>query len=117
MIHRPSAGLPASVGRASLPLRITIAAVFLVTTAILLGAGVFIAPESRLAFVVAVVMIEPIGIIGVVAAAFVLAPHSRFGVWLDHFVPRLREPLVAILTAFALWGVAAAIACTIPRHG
>lgn len=117
MTGRPSAGLPASVGSASLPLRITIAAVFLVTAAILLGAGVFIASESRLAFVVTVAMIEPIGIIGVIAAAFVLAPHSRFGVWLDHFVPRVREPVVAILTVLALWGVALAIACTIPGHG
>ena len=38
-----------------------------------------------------------------VAAVFVIAPHSRFGVWLDHFLPRLREERIAYATMLALW--------------
>lgn len=45
--------------------------------------------------VFAVLLIIPLGLIGILAAAFIVAPRSRFGVWLDHFVPRLLEPRIA----------------------
>lgn len=97
-----SAGLPLSVGRASPATRILIAVVFLVAAALCIGGGVAI---SRLgpARVVAVILIVPLGLIGLPAAAFIVAPWSRYGVWLDAFVPRLREPRVAAATAMLLW--------------
>ena len=97
-----TAGLPLSVGRASLATRVLIALVFLVTAALCIGGGVLIS-TSGAARVVAVVLIVPLGLIGVIAALFVLAPWSRFGVWLDEFVPRLREPHIAIATTLVLW--------------
>jgi len=86
--------------------RIFLAVVFLVAAALCIGGGVLISRAGVAPRVVAVVLIVPLGVIGVVAAAFILAPWSRFGVWLDAFVPRLREPLVAGATAMALWGIA-----------
>ena len=100
-MHR--AGLPLSVGQASLPLRLLIAIVFLVTAALCLGGGLAIARIGLGPRAVAVALIVPLGLIGLVAAAFVVAPHSRFGTWLDLFVPRLRAPRVAIVTAMTLW--------------
>ncbi|HEX2059170.1 MAG TPA: hypothetical protein VHK90_00370 [Thermoanaerobaculia bacterium] len=102
---RRSAGLPLSVGQARLGVRALIALVFLATAAICIGGGWVIASMAA-ARVVAVVLIVPIGVIGVIAAAFALAPHSRFGVWLDGFVPLLRKPAVAVATAIALWAIA-----------
>ena len=97
-----SAGLPLSVGRASLPTRVLVAVVFLIAAALCIGGGVAV---SRLgpARAVAVILIVPLGLVGVMAAAFILAPWSRYGVWLDAFVPRLREPRVAVATAMLLW--------------
>jgi hypothetical protein len=100
-----SAGLPLSVGQAKPAVRILIAAVFLVTAAICIAAGVLLAanPAAR---VVAILLIIPIGLIGLIATLFILAPHSRFGVWLDSLVPLLRNPLVAIGTAMTFWVMA-----------
>ncbi len=100
-----TAGLPLSVGQASLATRILIALVFAVTAALCIGGGMAISRIGA-ARVVAVVLIVPLGLIGLVAAAFVLAPRSRFGVRLDELVPRLREPSVAIAMALLLWTVA-----------
>ncbi|HEX6087098.1 MAG TPA: hypothetical protein VF266_21385 [Thermoanaerobaculia bacterium] len=83
-----------------------LAIVFFVVAALCIGGGVSISRVGLAPRVVAVVLIVPLGLIAAIAAAFILAPWSRFGVWLDAFVPRLREPLVAILTAVALWVVA-----------
>lgn len=101
-----SAGLPLSVGRASVATRVFLAIVFFAVAALCIGGGVLIARVGLAPRVVAVVLIVPLGLIGVLAAAFILAPWSRFGVWLDAFVPRLREPAVAIGTALVLWTVA-----------
>lgn len=103
---RRSAGLPLSVGRASLATRLFLAIVFLAAAALCIGGGVAIGRVGLAPRIVAIVLIVPLGLIGVLAAAFILAPWSRFGVWLDGFVPRLREPAVAGVTAMLLWGIA-----------
>lgn len=108
---RRSAGLPLSVGRASLATRITIALVFFVTAALCIGGGVLVSRIGA-ARVVAVLLIVPLGLIGLMAAAFVLAPRSRYGDRLDAFVPRLREPRVAFVTAAALWAIALVVTWT-----
>jgi hypothetical protein len=102
---RPSAGLPLSVGQASLAVRLVIAVVFLLAAGVAIAGGVLMSviPVAR---VMAVLLVVPVGLIGILAAAFVLAPHSRYGVWLDHFVPALRRPAVAVATAIALWAAA-----------
>lgn len=102
---RRSAGLPLSVGGASMGIRLLIAAIFAMTSAACIGAGLLISAAIILR-VFAVVLIIPLGLIGILAAAFIVAPRSRFGVWLDHFVPRLREPRVALATAAVLWLIA-----------
>jgi hypothetical protein len=101
-----SAGLPLSVGSASLGVRILIATVFAVTAMLCIGGGILIARVAMAARIVAILLIVPLGIAGVVAAAFVLAPWSRFGVWLDAFVTRLREPRIAVAAALILWAIA-----------
>ncbi len=101
-----SAGLPLSVGRASLATRLFLALVFLLAAALCLGGGVLISRVGLGPRVVAIVLIVPLGLIGIIAAAFILGPWSRFGVWLDAFVPRLREPQVAVATALTLWLIA-----------
>lgn len=100
-----SAGLPLSVGQASVPVRIVIAIMFLLTASLCIGGGVLISSNAA-ARAIAVLLIVPVGLIGVLAAAFVIAPHSRFGVWLDHFIPRLWNPRIAIATAMTLWLIA-----------
>jgi hypothetical protein len=69
-----SAGLPLSVGRASVATRLFLALVFLATAALCLGGGVLISREGTAPRVVAVVLIVPLGLIGLLAAAFILAP-------------------------------------------
>ena len=101
-----SAGLPLSVGRASIATRLFLALVFLVAAALCLGGGVLISRAGPGPRVVAIALIVPLGLIGVLAAAFILGPGSRFGVWLDAFVPRLREPHIALATALTLWLIA-----------
>ncbi|HEX7151656.1 MAG TPA: hypothetical protein VF618_09230 [Thermoanaerobaculia bacterium] len=104
--ERKSAGLPLSVGRASFAVRALIAFIFLVTGAICLGGGILVARASRLT---AIALIVPLGLIAILAASYILAPFSRFGVWLDHFLPRIREPHIALLVATVIWGVATVI--------
>lgn len=103
-----TAGLPLSVGSASPGVRLLLATIFLAAAALCIAAGVLLSSDAA-ARVVAVVLIVPIGLIGLVGVAFTLAPWSRFGVWLDHFVPRLREPRVALVTTLTLWAIALAI--------
>lgn len=100
-----SAGLPLSVGQASLGVRLLIALVFLFTAALCIGGGIVISSNAA-ARSVAVLLVVPVGLVGVIATAFVLAPHSRFGVWLDHFIPRLSNPRVSIATAIIFWATA-----------
>ena len=99
---RRSAGLPLSVGHASLGVRVVIALVFLLTASLCIAGGVLISSNAA-ARAIAVLLIVPVGLIGILAAAFVIAPHSRFGVALDHFIPRLWNPRVAAATAMTLW--------------
>jgi hypothetical protein len=99
------AGLPLSVGQASLPVRVTIALIFAVVAAVCIGGGILISSVAA-ARVLAILLVIPVGLIGVLATAFVLAPHSRFGDWLDRFVPRLREPKIAVATVLVFWLVA-----------
>lgn len=106
-----TAGLPLSVGQASPATRLLIALVFAATAALCIGGGLLIADVAAAARAVAVVLIVPLGLIGLLAAAFVLAPHSRFGAALDAFVPRLREPGIAIVTASSLWALAFLLTC------
>lgn len=106
---RRSAGLPLSVGQASLPVRLLIAGIFLATAVLCIGGGMLIGAAAPAARVLAVVLIVPLGLTGMVAAAFVLVPRSPFGVWLDGFVPRLREPRTAALTAMVLWLISFAV--------
>jgi hypothetical protein len=106
---RRSAGLPLSVGEASVAMRLVVAIVFAVAAVVCIGGGMLIATELA-ARIVAALLIIPIGLAGVLAVAFVLAPHSRYGRWLDHFVPRLREPRIAIATAVTFWLIAFALA-------
>lgn len=99
------AGLPLSVGHASLPVRVVIAVVFALAAAVSIGGGIAISSIAA-ARVVAVLLVVPIGLVGILAVAFILAPRSRYGDWLDRFVPRLREPRVAFATAMLLWTLA-----------
>ncbi|HYO78007.1 MAG TPA: hypothetical protein VE010_16225 [Thermoanaerobaculia bacterium] len=97
------AGLPLSVGQASIAVRIMLGLVFAATAILCIGGGMFIATIAVAARVIAIGLVVPIGLIGAIAVAFILAPHSRFGDWLDRFVPRLREPRVAIAVTAGLW--------------
>lgn len=103
---RVSAGLPLSVGSASLGVRILIAAVFAVTALLCIGGGIVIARAATAGRIVAILLVVPLGLAGMVAAAFVLAPWSRFGVWLDAFVVRLREPRIAVAVTVIAWAIA-----------
>ena len=90
-------------------MRIVIALVFAAAAVLCIGGGMLIATELATR-VVAALLIIPIGLVGVLAVAFVLAPHSRYGDWLDHFVPRLREPRIAVACAVTFWTIAFALA-------
>jgi hypothetical protein len=102
------AGLPLSVGQASLGVRVLLASIFASAAALCIGGGVYISSIGA-ARAIAVLLVIPVGLVGAIAVAFVLAPHSRFGDWLDRFVPRLREPVLAAGTAAAFWAIAFAI--------
>lgn len=102
------AGLPLSVGQASIGVRLTIALIFMAVALLCIGGGIYISNLTA-ARVLAVLLVIPVGLIGAIAVAFVLAPHSRFGDWLDRFVPRLRERDIAINTALFFWLTALAL--------
>ncbi|HEY0143911.1 MAG TPA: hypothetical protein VGF48_23690 [Thermoanaerobaculia bacterium] len=97
------AGLTHSVGQASIGIRVLLAVVSLVTAMLCIGGGRYIAATSPMARALAVILVMPIGFIVFAAAAFCLAPHSRYGQQLDEFVPRLRDPKFAIGTPVVLW--------------
>lgn len=106
---RRSAGLPLSVGSASFGVRLFLAISFAAVAAICIAAGVLIARTGSLAAtLVAILAVVPLGCIAAMAAAFVLAPFSRFGVWLDGFVPTITG-LRAVLVVAAFWLVSASI--------
>jgi hypothetical protein len=101
-----SAGLQRSVGSASLPVRLLLALVYVVAALILLGMGVYVSRGPLFLAALAVFAILPFGFVACVATAFVLAPWSRFGIWVDGFVPQLgRRPGLA--AAAVLWTLGA----------
>jgi hypothetical protein len=104
---RKSAGLPLSVGAASLPVRILLASIVLLVGAICGGGGLWIGRHGPIAArVVAIALLVPLGIVALAAAAFIVAPFSRFGVWLDAFLPTLigwRSGAVAA----SVWAISA----------
>jgi hypothetical protein len=106
MNERPSAGLPLSVGSASLPVRLLLAVMVLLVGGLCIGGGMFIARSGSVAgIVIAIAMIIPLGLICCIAAAFIVAPFSRFGVWLDEFVAKLNGGRAAAVFV-VLWLVA-----------
>jgi hypothetical protein len=110
-MSRPTAGLPLSVGSASLPLRLLIASIFVAAGALCIGGGVFAGRTGVAGAAVAIALIVPLGLIAAIAAAFVIAPFSRFGVWLDEFVGRLTVARFGVVLAI-LWAVAALFVST-----
>lgn len=98
-----SAGLKLSVGNAAPAERIVLAAIFFVSAVICLGAAKLLAGGAPLL----VPFVAPVGIIGVVAAVFIAAPHSRFATWLDELVPRLVRARVALVVALAIEAISA----------
>jgi len=75
-----------------------LAAVFLCTGAICIAAAVFLALRGPLpALILGASAVMPLGVIASIAAAFVLAPYSRFGAWLDAFVATLNVARVLLL--------------------
>jgi hypothetical protein len=104
-----SAGLPLSVGSASFGVRLFLALSFAVVALLCIGAGVLIARSGNLAAtVIAILAVVPLGCIAAIAAAFVLAPFSRFGIWLDAFVPTVVGMRAALVVA-AFWLTSALI--------
>jgi hypothetical protein len=104
---RKSAGLPLSVGSASLPVRILLAAIVTVVGVICGGGGVWIGDHGPIAGrVVAIALLVPFGIVALVAAAFIVAPFSRFGGWLDAFLPTMIR-WRAVAVAASLWAISA----------
>ena len=117
VIERRTAGLPLSVGSASFATRLFLALSFAAVAAICIGAGVAIARADALAgTVVAIVFVVPLGCLAAIAAAFVLAPFSRFGVWLDAFLPTVTGVRVAAVVA-AFWLLSALIVIGAGRAG
>lgn len=106
---RRSAGLPLSVGSASFAVRLFLALSFALVALLCIGAGVLIARSGNLAAtIVAILAVVPLGCLAGLAAAFVVAPFSRFGVWLDAFVPTVVG-LRALLVVAAFWLASALI--------
>lgn len=91
-----------SVGQAGATLRFLIGSILFVTAVIVAAAGRIIDDGSVVRRVLAVVLVEPFAVIGFVAVAYISAPHSRFGTWLDEFLPRLRHWPLALLTALSI---------------
>lgn len=109
-MDRRTAGLTLSVGQARFPVRLLIATVFAFAAGAMMYAGVAIAPAAGLlSAIVAIVLIEPMALIAFLAVAFIVAPHSGYGAWLDAFVPKLRRPAIALSAALFLWIVSAVI--------
>ena len=91
MRPRKSAGLPLSVGAASLLVRVLLSAIVLVASTVSVAAGVLLGRRGPLpAAMIAGGLLIPFGIIALLGAAFIAAPHSRFGKWLDHSLDAQR---------------------------
>lgn len=107
--QRPSAGLPLSVGSAPAAVRVLLAAIFAIVAAACLAGGVLVARRGpAMATIVTIAAIMPLGHVALLAAAFVVAPFSRYGVWLDTFAGALNGRR-ALGVLVALWLVSLAI--------
>src|SRR3989442_7653631 len=51
-------------------------------------------------WVITLLVLEPVGIVGLVAAVFVLAPRSTASRWLSGTLPRSKQGLTRLLTAW-----------------
>lgn len=106
---RRTAGLPLSVGSASPATRVFLATLFASFAAVLLAAAIFIARTGPwIAAAVAVLLIFPLGVLGILGAIYTLAPFSRFGVWLDIFLGNLTGRRFALVLA-GVWLVGAIV--------
>ena len=103
-----TAGLTQSVGQAGWGTRTMLAIVVLASSLLMMASGLAVSSRAAGA-VVATLLIQPVALIGLLAAAFIAAPHSSYGAWLDRFVPRLRDARVAILATLALWTISLAL--------
>lgn len=102
MQPRRSAGLPLSVGSASVATRIFLATVALLVAAIASGGGLYLGTTGPwAAAVIAVALLLPFSFVMMIAAAFIIAPHSRFGAWLDAFLPTVTAARGLTLAAIA----------------
>lgn len=98
-----TAGLPLSVGSASVPVRCFLALLFGVVGAVSLAGAVAISRIGPIAAtVLAIIAIVPLGCISLIAAAFTVAPFSRFGIRLDRFLGGLTWARLALVFA-AFW--------------
>lgn len=93
--ERPTAGLHLSVGSASLPVRFLIAAIVLFVALALGAGGVLLGRGGGVGAALAILVLFPSAEIGLVAAAFIVAPHSAFGAAIDGVAARLGHPRVA----------------------
>lgn len=113
--ERRTAGLPLSVGSAPLATRLLLAILFAAVGALCVAAGIAIdrSSGSTLATLLAALAVVPLGFVAWLAAAFALAPFSRYGVWLDAFLPTLAGTRAVVVLA-AFW-LAAAVAIAVAR--
>jgi hypothetical protein len=96
------AGLPMSVGSASLPLRLLVASMWMVPAAIALAGAFYAASFGWPARALATVVLIPFSLIAAIAAIYVVAPRGEFGDWLDLALPALRDRATAVLVALLL---------------
>jgi hypothetical protein len=89
-----SAGLPESVGGAPVGIRVFLAFIAAAIAIICALAGRILAARAGWLFAL---LVEPIAIATGIAAVFIAAPYSRFGIWLDHALPLLKRPAVALI--------------------
>ena len=104
-IQGMSAGLKLSVGYAAPAERIVLAVILFLSAVICLAAAKLLAGGAPLL----VPFVAPVGVVGVIAAVFVAAPHSRFATWLDELVPRLARARIAFAVALAIEAVSAVL--------
>lgn len=97
------AGLPASVGEASLAIRLLVAGVWALPAASAAAGAFFIATHGLSARLLAAMLLMSFALIAAVGATFVLVPRSEFGDWLDLALPALRHRWTACTVALTLF--------------
>lgn len=91
-------------GRLDRPTRVLISLVVFIASAVAVGASIVLSSKFA-GEMVAILFLGAMGITGLLASAFIAAPHSRYGRWLDHFVTRLRTVRTAVFVALSLWAI------------